>query len=52
MLETGSIPEKSEIAEWIRRNIPSLDASKRTPDRRAQTIRKWLEWVSDICEYQ
>ena len=52
MLETGSIPEKSEIAEWIRRNITSMDASKRTPDRRAQTIRKWLEWVSDVCEYQ
>ena len=50
MIETESIPEKGEIAEWIRRNITSLDAGKRTPDRRAQTIRKWLEWVSDVCE--
>lgn len=48
-LEQSEPPEKEEIAQWIRNNISSIDPDKNTPVRRAQTVKKWMEWVLDSC---
>ena len=52
VIETGTLPEKPEIAEWIRNNISSMDPDKGTPDRRAGTIRTWLAWILKECNNQ
>jgi len=49
-IEQDEPPTKDEIEQWIRNNIGSMDPDKKTPGRRAQTVKKWMEWVWDSCD--
>ncbi len=49
-MEQDEPPARDEIEQWIRENIGSMDPDKKTPGRRAQTVKKWMEWVWDSCD--
>ncbi len=49
-IEQDEPPTKGEIEQWIRNNVGSMDPDKKTPGRRAQTVKKWMEWVWRSCD--
>lgn len=47
-IENQERPEKSDISNYLRNNIPKLGNDKRTADRRASTVLGWTNWVIQI----
>ena len=41
---------KHEIESWIRKNITKLDNDKDTAERRASTVKRWIDWAIDIVD--
>lgn len=49
-IEQSEPPKKKDIEQWIKDNVPSLNSETKTPGRRAQTVKSWMDWVWDSCD--